>query len=283
MKLRQIKTRYNQKDQSLYGSKKIHELLSMLYHENTKLDSFTSREQGENIAFFKDDFFTLRSIQPFKSYPSKQSVDLSPYTLPEHEDDFMKLLGRRRSVRKYDPAYKVSLNELSKMLNYSYGITHQEKIAGKNASVGYRNIPSPGAVYPLEIYVALFNSHLEQGLYHFSVKHNSLEMLRAGNHLEELRKIVNAEPFVDIKSSCGVIFITGMIERVSIKYGERGYRFMQQEVGSLSYIISLIAQHIGLSSCNVGSCLDDKVNEYLEIDGLYESIYGMMVFGRDIQ
>lgn len=280
MNIKEIKTNYKKKDQSIYGSKKIKDLLAMLYHENTKLDRFSSREQGENIAFFRNPFFTQRSIQPYKYYPNNKSIDLNDFILEDNEDVFLKIINQRTSVRKFDKDYKISLNELFHILYYSYGITRGENIPGTQYEVGYRNVPSAGAIYPLEIYTTLFNSHLEHGLYHYQEKTNKLEMLKNGYHLEDLRKIINAEPYVEIQNACGVIYLTGLIERVSIKYGERGYRFMLQEVGYVSYLISIILEYLGLGSCLIGSCLDDKVNSYLGIDGLYESVHGIIIFGK---
>lgn len=48
--------------------------------------------------------------------------------------------------------------------------------------------------------------------------------------------------------SC-LMFITSVFQRNMLKYGERGYRFLLQEVGVVQQNISLICEHLDLSSC----------------------------------
>jgi SagB-type dehydrogenase family enzyme len=148
------------------------------------------------------------------------------------------------------------------------------------AYVGYRNVPSGGALYPLEIYMIVFNSHIESGVYHYRADINSLEQLKTGNFVEELLNIIQAEPYVNMKSSSCLIITTGVIERVIIKYGDRGYRFMMQEVGFVAQTISLLSESIGLSSCMLGGYNDDKVNSFIGIDGVFEAVNNIIVIGK---
>jgi len=278
MYINNIKKQYDEKDQSLYGSKRITDLLALLYQENSKLDKFTSRAQGETIQYFQDPYITQRTIQPYKIYPAP----LKKYSQPINKvsNDLLNVLKNRRSTRNFDANYKISLNELLTVFHYSYGITHTSKIPSTNHSINYRSVPSAGALYPLEIYTSLFKSNIESGLFHFQETDNSLELIKKGIHLERLKEIINAEPYVAISDACGVIFITSLIERVCIKYGERGYKFILQEVGYVSMVMSLLFEQLGLGSCLIGSCLDDQVNEYLGIDGIYENIQAIIIFGK---
>jgi len=258
----------------------IKNLLGVLYHENSKLDQFTARQQGETIGYFSDPYIVERSTNPHKKYFGKKRHQFDSELLRENADDFFNLVTRRRSGRNFDPNYKMSLNELEHILYYSYGITRKESINDTGGYMGYRNVPSAGGLYPLEIYVALFNSHVDEGLYHYDDHGNSLVLIKEGHHLEQLRKIIKAEPYIDIASATGVIFITGMIERQAIKYGERSHRFMLQEAGSVAYLTSLITEHMGLGSCWTGAFIDQEVNNFLGIDGNYETVLNPIVFGK---
>ncbi len=283
MNIEYLRKKYKEKDNSIYNGKKVQDLLSILYHENTKFDQFTLREQGEVLGLFRSPYITERSIQPYKFYSGNKKISLSRFLRDPNEDGFLKVINNRRSLREYDPTYKISLNELFHIFYYSYGITNQSKIPDTDYILGLRNVPSAGALYPLEIYTSLFNSQIREGLYHYQDRDNCLELIKEGNHVEELRKIINAEPYVNIKNSSGVIFITGLIERNSIKYGERGYRFILQEVGYVGLLISYMCEYLGLGSCLIGSCIDDEVNEYLGIDGLFETIHTIIIFGKKEQ
>jgi len=280
MNIEDLRKKYRDKDNAIYNGKSLQNLLSLFYHENTKSDSYTLREQGETIGLFRSPFVTKRSIQPYKLYPGNKRIELDEFKNSCSSDRFLEVLRNRRSIRDYDPNYRISLNELFYLFYHSYGITCKSMISGTDYYLGLRNTPSAGGLYPLELYVSLFRSQIEEGLYHYQSRDNALELIKEGKHVEELSKIIIAEPSVNIKNSLGVIHITGLIERNSIKYGERGYRFMLQEVGFVSLLISLLSDYLGLGSCIIGSCIDQKVNDYLEIDGIFETIHGIIIFGK---
>lgn len=280
MNIEDLRKKYRDKDNAIYNGKSLQNLLSLLYHENTKSDTFTLREQSESIGLFRSPFVTERSIQPYKFYPGNKRIELDEFKNSSSLDSFLEVLRNRRSIRDYDPDYRISLNELFHLFYHSYGITCKSMIPDTDYYLGLRNTPSAGALYPLELYVSLFKTQIEEGLYHYQSRDNALELIQEGNHVAELSKIINAEPYVNIKNSLGAIHITGLIERNSIKYGERGYRFMLQEVGYVSLLISLLSGYLGLGSCIIGSCVDQKVNDYLGIDGIFETIHGIIIFGK---
>jgi SagB-type dehydrogenase family enzyme len=282
MKLSEIKDKYNAKDGSMYGKKNIEESIAMLYHENSKFTTHTIRTQGEKIGSFNNPYVIERSSQPFKSYPGCKSIDLKVYEKFKPKETLYNCLIRRRSVRDYDKEYKISLNELTTLLFNSYGVTFNSKIVGFDVDghIGLRNVPSGGALYPLEIYVVIFNAHIPSGLYHYRTDNNSLELLKEGDFLEELLKIIQAEPYVNMRTSSALIITTGIIERMFIKYGDRCYRFLMQESGFVAQTISLLAESINLGSCMLGGYNDDKVNEFLGVDGVFETINNIIVIGK---
>lgn len=190
------------------------------------------------------------------------------------------LTNNRRSVRSYLEGYKISLFELFQILYYSYGINRKQKLQGEDLIMNYRFVPSAGGLYPLEIYVLLFSSHIDSGLYHYNVKNNGLSLIKKENYLKKIGTMVHTEPYVNVKNSCGVIFVTSVIERQMIKYGERSYRFMLQEVGHVSQMISLNCERIGLGSCITGGYLDDEINKLIGIDGVFENVQNIIFIGK---
>lgn len=279
MNIKQVRSVFGKKDNSLYGSAKVKELMGILYHENSKLDQYSARQLGESIAYFSDPYLAERYTKPHKRYFGVHH-QFDSEALAENADDFFKLISERRSVRKFDSEYQISLFELENLMYYSYGITRKEKINNNGGFMGYRNVPSAGGLYPLEVYVCLFNSHIEPGLYHYDSLKNSLAMVRPGNHLPLMKKLIMAAPAIDMDSACGVILVNGLIERQAIKYGERSYRFMQQECGSLTYLMSIIMENMGLGSCYTGGFIDQELNNFMQIDGNYETVLCPVVFGK---
>ncbi|MBW8049876.1 MAG: SagB/ThcOx family dehydrogenase [Cytophagales bacterium] len=281
MKLEKVKEQYESKDNSMYGKKNIENSIALLYHENSKFTRYTIRMDGEKIAAFNNPYVIERSSQPFKSYPGAETIDLSIYNEINSKVNFFDLITKRRSVRDYDKNYKLSLFELFILLYNSYGVNYKSKITGLDVEghIGMRNIPSAGALYPLEIYIVTFNAHIPSGLYHFQPDKIILEKIKEGEFMNELINIIQAEPYVNMRNSSVLIITTGVIERLLIKYGERGYRFLMQESGFVGQMISLLAESIDLGSCMVGGYNDDKVNEFLGIDGVFETVNNILVIG----
>jgi len=282
MKISEVKDRYNEKDGSMYGKKNIDESIAMLYHENSKFTTHTIRSQGEKIEGFNNPYVLERASQPFKSYPGNKTIDLSVYANFKSNESLYNCMINRRSIRDYDKEYKISLNELTALLFNSYGVTYKSKIVGFDIDghIGMRNVPSGGALYPLEIYVVIFNAHIPSGLYHYRTDNNHLELLKEGDFIEELLQIIQAEPYVNMRTSSALIITTGIIERMLIKYGDRGYRFLMQESGFVGQTISLLAESINLGSCMLGGYNDDKVNDFIGIDGVFETINNIIVIGK---
>lgn len=280
MHITEIKKRLDERDGTLYGKKNIEDSLAMLYHENSKFTKYSLRLQGEKIGFFNNRYIIERSSQPFKCYPSCEIIDLSTYEEFKPEYNFFEILTKRRTIRDYDKDYKISLNEIALLLFNSYGVTHKIKLLQDiKGHIGLRNVPSGGALYPLEIYIVVFNAHIPSGLYHYRSDKNFLEKIKEGNYVDDLLKIIQVEPYVNMKSSSMLIITTGIIERVLIKYGERGYRFLMQESGFVGQTISLLAESINLGSCMLGGYNDDKVNSFLGVDGVFETINNIIVIG----
>tara|TARA_B110001452_G_scaffold242376_1_gene225139 strand:- start:448 stop:1332 length:885 start_codon:yes stop_codon:yes gene_type:complete len=284
MQISKIKNKYAKVDGSMYGEKNIAESLAVLYHENSKFTSYSSRIQGEKISAFNYNPYVIkRSSQPFKYYPNHKKIDLSVYTNPKLEANIFDVLKKRRSLRDFDDKYKLSLNELATLLYQSYGVTYKSKIVDSeiNGHIGMRNIPSGGALYPLELYVVIFNADIPSGLYHYNSDLNVLESLKEGDFIDNLLGIIQAEPYVNMRSSSALIITTGIIERVLIKYGDRGYRFLMQESGFVGQTISLLAESINLGSCMLGGYNDDKVNRFLGVDGVFETTNNIIVIGKN--
>lgn len=131
------------------------------------------------------------------------------------------------------------------------------------------------------MYVVALHCSMSSGLYHYQVRDNALECLRQGDCTQLLLEMIQAEPYVDLASSSVVLFITGCIERQMIKYGERAYRFMQNEVGSVTQMVTLIAEALELGSCILGGYNDDGLNDFLQVDGVFESVQSVMVVGKE--
>lgn len=283
MKLNEIKIKqqFDLKDFSIYGKGSTDDCPAMVYHENSKLTERKSRIFGESIQKFFNPYILERASRPYKIHPGSKVTSLKDYEGLYPNINFFELVQKRRSGRNFTD-YKISLNELHKICHYSYGVSGSLTNGSvENGSVTLRNVPSPGGLYPLEVYIGILDSSTPMGLYHYRPDINALELVKEGNFKDKLDTLIMAKPYINLQKASCVLFITSVFERVFIKYKERAYRFMLMETGFLSQNASLVSEALGLSSCMVGGYMDDEINEFLGIQDNSETIQNIIIIGKE--
>lgn len=91
---------------------------------------------------------------------------------------------------------------------------------GKSVRHYFRTIPSPGALYPLEVYAVVINvTGVPSGLYHYHVVNEELELLKSGDLRDELYTIFHDQS-KQLESASVVVITTGVFQRVIEKYGK---------------------------------------------------------------
>lgn len=231
-----------------------------IFHNKTKLKNFP--KLPSKIRKLSEKNYP----RVFKDYPRLEKIFL---TGPDGLSDYSleSALQNRISSRVFSRK-QLSMDVLSTLLYFSGGIK-----TGKNESGSF--YPSAGGKYPLEIYFLSLNCELPKGLYHYSVKNHLFEVLR------KTRKIPIANFFKQdwINKAGGIIIVTAVFDRTTRKYGERGYRSVLQEVGYLGQLIYLLSGVLKIGCCAVGGFIDDKINDYLDVDGANESVVGVFPVG----
>lgn len=267
-------------DSAIHKPSSIADMVSMLYHENSKIDRLGLIKQGASIGAFSSQYMQVRASQPYKVLPGSKLFLLDEYKdIPLPQADLLKAIQNRRSVRKYNN-YSISLYEIYILLHHAYGISGNTPINGTEGVWSYRTVPSGGALYPLEIYIYIHQGALTQGIYHYRPDINALEMVTEGDQMEILKQNMVAEPYINIDSVSCIVFVSSIMQRTLLKYGERGYRFVLQEVGFVGQNISLICEAIGLSSCMIGSFFDDEINKLILADGFVETTQAVISIGQ---
>lgn len=213
----------------------------------------------------------------------KEHLHLPSVALPAPQYSDMALgevVVERRSRRELEPG-PVSLQDLSTMLHAGYGVTREaDTPEGKQR---LRAVPSGGALYPLEIYpVARDVEGLAAGLYHYHPFRHALEVLREEDTTDALHRIMFSPPEVpDIPATCAVaFFIVGIFWRSRFKYGMRGLRWVLIEAGHIGQNMLLAAESLGLGAIPWGGFWDRKVDAFLGIDGVNESVVYCLAAGQ---
>lgn len=175
----------------------------------------------------------------------------------------------RRSRREFGPD-PIGGDELAALLHAGYGVTHLLESPDGSQALPFRAVPSGGALYPLELYVAALRvDGLEAGLYHFDPLLRSLEVVRIGLDADDVAAL---SAYPEIVAPCSALLVVASVfGRLRFKYGQRGYRFALLEAGHVGQNVLLAATALGLAAVPLGGFYDRPTDEFLGLDGVNES------------
>jgi SagB-type dehydrogenase family enzyme len=236
--------------------------LYRLYHKNQ--NNIVSREYIDDETV--DEAWTTGGYKEYErrdgiSPPEEQSV---------RESDVLNALANRASFSEATRRRPISKDELFTVLESAYGVDSETE---------KRPIPSPGQLYPLEIYPLVIDSpDIEEGLYHYNPGENVLERPNDPEYTRE-----NFGPFdtfvrqhwthIGEENEISVIFfVTAVPSRSTVKYGERGYLFSLIETGSLIQAVQLAASEVEIGTRPYAGFRYDLVEELLGIASRKEEL-----------
>jgi SagB-type dehydrogenase family enzyme len=176
-------------------------------------------------------------------------------------------IARRRSRRDFSNN-PLLLRDISQLCWAAQGVTE--------ATNGLRAAPSAGALYPVELYLVVGNSDLGQGVYRYVSASHTLSLVKKGDFRSELR---DASLDQECVADAALDFvITGVFDRTTIKYGERGReRYVPMEAGHIAENVYLMAEALGLGTVSVGAFQDDRVREVISAPSECIPLYVMPI------
>jgi SagB-type dehydrogenase family enzyme len=166
-------------------------------------------------------------------------------------------IARRRSVREFKPE-ALTESELSQLLWSAQGITDP---------AGYRSAPSAGALYPLEVYVAV-----PSGFCHYESREHRLTRRRD----RDLRSAICRAALEQeaIRQAPADFVITAVYARIEQKYGAgRGPRYLHLEAGHAAQNLLLQAVALGLGAVPIGAFDDDALQRALALPADHKPLY----------
>jgi SagB-type dehydrogenase family enzyme len=177
-------------------------------------------------------------------------------------------LLRRRSIREYEQGM-LSLEDLAQLLWAAQGVT---------APGGYRTAPSAGALYPIELYVAVGNvSGVPAGVYRYDPDAHRLVLGLLGDRRKDIYTAALTQG--SIRSAQAVLVFTALYERTTGKYGERGMRYAQLEVGHAAQNVYLQCVSLNLGTVAIGAFSDEGVRKAIGAENGEMPLY-IMPIGR---
>ena len=175
-------------------------------------------------------------------------------------------LAQRRSVRAYS-GENLTLEELSQLLWAAQGIT---------TPWGGRTAPSAGALYPLELYVIVGTvTDLDTGVYRYRSATHELEKKKDGDVRAELADAALSQGFIG--DAAIDLLICGVFNRTTVKYGERGIRYVYMEAGHAAQNVYLQAESLNLGTVTIGAFDDVAVQQIVGVQEQEQPLYIMPV------
>ncbi|HTZ96710.1 MAG TPA: SagB family peptide dehydrogenase [Terriglobales bacterium] len=203
------------------------------------------------------------------SAPLSEEVPLQP--LPEKDqpkDTIEQVILRRGSTRAFDKTASITLAQLSTILD---GAT--------------RGLPAdflePSGAQLNDLYLIVHSVQgLKPGAYFFRREQNSLELLKEGEFRAEAHHLgLDQELPAD---ACVDIFFLADLKPILERYGNRGYRAVQLEAGTIGGRIYLAAyaQHLGASGLTF---FDDDVINFFSPHAEHKSAIFLVASGKPLK
>lgn len=190
------------------------------------------------------------------------------YTLPTAEQvntDLVDTLKKRKTVREFEPS-KVTINQLSNLLFYSFGYVHG--VEKEYGPFRRRTSPSGGSLQIIEPYVTIFNVEgIENGVYFYEPETHSLCKVNDQFSYEDLRECL-AGQFFGNNCTFG-IFLAANLEILAWKYKTpRNYKVVFLEAGHFSQTSQIIAVSQSLQTWITGAFKESAIEKFCKMDGI---------------
>jgi len=196
------------------------------------------------------------------------SADATPIELPAPAEvhlpplDVRTAIEQRMTIRQYSPE-ALTLEELSFLLWCTQGV---KSINDRPATL--RTVPSAGARHAYETYLLINRVEgLQPGLYRYvALKHALLPLelnAQVNPRLTEACQMQN-----QVAHSAVTFFWVCVVERMTWRYPERGYRYLFLDAGHICQNLFLAAEVLHCGVCPIGAFDDDALNSELNLDGV---------------
>ncbi len=223
------------------------------------------------------------------------------YHIPEEEEEeplipilgdggaageFEAVVAARRSVLLNSFEGKMTFQELMRLVKINFAVVHERKIPfqGEEAVIPLRAYPSGGALFPVKTYAYIKGiDGVEEGLYR--IHSDGLVKKKGRTDMRTLEALSPITLFGDDPQSrtfdkVNVLFFLVMDYRYNFdKYGLLAHRLGYLEAGHIAQNLLLTASYLKKSCLPLCGYYDDKVEEFLNIDGNEKVCIYMIAMG----
>lgn len=199
--------------------------------------------------------------------PFKRYVGLEPTPLPRDIGESGARAADVLSGRGRPPApAPLDATTLARLLFFTGGVTRTSPSSAFEERTYFRTAMSAGNLHPVEVYVACAGvDGVADGVHHFAPLEFGLTTLREG--------------VVARGTQCTFVF-TGIPWRTAWKYGERGFRHLYWDSGTMLANLLAEADAHGLGARVWAGFVDDDVARLLGVDGVTEFPLALVTIGE---
>ena len=261
-----------------FGNEWLWPTASRYYHFSTKIDE--PHNTTKEVLEYYIRYLKGRKQPPiYKSYPRQPKISLLKESVAEAP--FFGTLRKRRSTRELS-GNSISFNEMSKLAYYTWGRISSYKTP-EFGELLHKTSPSAGARHPIETYAIVNNVNgIEPGIYHYSVKDHSLELLKAGDFRERCVELTAGHSWT--RNASALFIMTAVVARTAWKYRvPRVYRAFLLDAGHLSQSFLLVATALGLGAFCIGIVCDNLIEKELNLDGISETVIFVVGVGQPLK
>ena len=237
-----------------------------LFHEASKLHPALAFRQAAGMARLE----ASADLQAAAAYAQRRNRQLQITPLPRPHPPACSLwstLAARRSQRDFNGG-ALDAGALALVLDAAYGVRDGVR----------RTVPSGGALYPLELYVAAHTvGGLEAATYRYDPQLHALESHARGDPWPALSSACPLDGLVD--GGAAAVLVRAVFGRTRFKYGQRGYRFALLEAGYAMQNAVLAAAALGVRALPLGGYYDAALDQLVGADGVEESVIYALVLG----
>ncbi|NHJ46909.1 MAG: SagB/ThcOx family dehydrogenase [Asgard group archaeon] len=192
---------------------------------------------------------------------SKKLIDLpKPEEIDVPKMDIKDAIEKRVSVRKYSDT-PLTLNELAWLLWSTQGVKEIGEVWTK------RTVPSAGARHAFETFVLVNNvKGLDPGVYRYLALDHKLVEYNLNSDIAD-KMVEGAYGQKMVKDGAATFIWVAVPYRIAWRYQVRSYRYLHLDVGHVCQNLYLACENINAGCCAIAAFYDEKMNNYLELDG----------------
>jgi SagB-type dehydrogenase family enzyme len=213
--------------------------------------------------------------ESWKTIEYKQYRVFPPIKLPTIGGTLLDIMKKRQATGKALSQNTITLDTLSYLVECGYGLQRDPEVPQR---AEFRNVPSAGQRYPLELYIFLFKDieGCPAGAYHYGIKEHAFEpVMRTPFSSEDIESFTQQKA---IRGAHGMLCITGVFHRTVEKYGSRGYRYILLEAGHAAQNIALAATEKGIAIIPIGGSSEKMIESSLGLNARYEGVVYTLFF-----